>query len=100
MAIVYLDQLLLAESSIPVSEFHHLDSLSERRVQGKQSNMIIDAQALEHLEILESANRSNSKFDGTLLTILSQNCQTSFGKRLMKRWLVSPLFDVDKIKAR
>ena len=59
--------------------------------------MVIDAQALEHLDILPPVN---TKQDQSLFTYLSQGVRTPFGKRLLKRWVVSPLTDCSLIKQR
>jgi hypothetical protein len=53
IAIVYLKQLLLAETSIPVAEFFHQNGLEQSDELLKSGSMVIDAQAIEHLEILE-----------------------------------------------
>lgn len=57
--------------------------------------MVIDAQAIEHLEILEVSSHGNS-----LLSYLTKNNSTPFGKRLLKRWVVGPLKDSKKINTR
>jgi DNA mismatch repair protein MSH6 len=57
--------------------------------------MVIDAQAIEHLEILEASSHGHS-----LLSYLTQNNSTPFGKRLLKHWVVGPLKDASKIEAR
>lgn len=58
--------------------------------------MVLDSQALEHLEIIESASGAS---EGSLLHYVD-HCMTSFGKRQLKRWLVSPLTNIDKIVER
>ena len=65
-------------------------------------NMIIDAQAIEHLDILphpQPAIKVN-KLDGSLFSFLSRMSRTPFGKRMLKRWTVSPLQDEDEIRDR
>lgn len=64
--------------------------------------MVIDAQAIEHLEILEIPGKqtSNQRGFGTLFYFLSQNSSTAFGKRMLKRWIVGPLKDAKKINHR
>jgi DNA mismatch repair ATPase MutS len=58
--------------------------------------MLIDAQAIEHLDILPP-NRimKSSDKDQSLFNYLSQGIRTPFGKRMLKRWVVSPLTDKD-----
>ena len=58
--------------------------------------MVLDSQALQHLEILESADGS---LKGSLFEYVD-HCRTSFGKRALRRWLVAPLNNVEKINAR
>jgi DNA mismatch repair ATPase MutS len=64
--------------------------------------MVIDAQAIEHLEILEIPGKSNPSMRGfgTLFHYLSQYSSTAFGKRMLKRWVVGPLKDANKINNR
>lgn len=64
--------------------------------------MIIDAQAIEHLDILPQPQPAGKvyKLDGSLFTFLSRMSRTPFGKRMLKRWTVSPLQDIDEIKDR
>ena len=56
LCLVFLDKLLLADTSIPVASFEWQqqegtgDSTSQ--FAASQKNMIIDAQAIEHLDIL------------------------------------------------
>lgn len=94
MAIRYLEQLLQAEVTIPVAEFY----TSTQDDQVKIGSMVIDAQAIEHLELLEVPGRKNR--EGSFFNFLSQSCSTAFGKRLMKRWVVGPLKDPAKINDR
>ena len=63
----------------------------------KSGNMVIDAQAIEHLELLEVPGRSKNLREGSFLNYISKGCETSFGKRLLKRWVVAPLKDPVKI---
>lgn len=66
----------------------------------KAGNMVIDAQAIEHLELLEIPGRSKDKKEGSFYNFLAQKARTPFGKRLMKRWVVAPLKDSAKINDR
>ena len=58
--------------------------------------MILDAQALQHLEIFET---EGGKVKGSLLNYVD-HCSTLFGKRQLKRWMQAPLFNQDKINER
>jgi DNA mismatch repair protein MSH6 len=48
------------------------------------------------LEVVESAAGT---VKGTLLHYVD-HCKTQFGKRQLKRWLMAPLMNVDRINAR
>lgn len=67
----------------------------------KSGSMVIDAQAIEHLELLEVPGKSrlNSR-EGSFFNFMSAGCSTAFGKRLLKRWVVGPLKDAAKINMR
>ena len=58
--------------------------------------MVLDAQALQHLEIVEAADGTEK---GSLLHYVDQ-CSTPSGKRMLKNWLMAPLQNVDKIQRR
>lgn len=51
LCLVFLDKLLLADTSIPVASFE-LQSSDSSSIVATPTNMIIDAQAIEHLDIL------------------------------------------------
>mmetsp|Transcript_20107 Transcript_20107/g.14833 ORF Transcript_20107/g.14833 Transcript_20107/m.14833 type:complete len:100 (+) Transcript_20107:49-348(+) len=59
--------------------------------------MIIDAQAIEHLELLEVGGKRG---EGSFFYYISQGCSTASGKRMLKRWVVSPLFNKKRIEER
>ena len=58
LALVFLDKLLLADTSMPVANFDWTSLVDGESRHGKlnaqaqKTNMIIDAQAIEHLDIL------------------------------------------------
>ena len=57
LCLVFLDKLLLADTSIPVASFEWTSLVDETSLQRKlnfecRQSMIIDAQAIEHLDIL------------------------------------------------
>ncbi|KAH0467039.1 hypothetical protein IEQ34_004277 [Dendrobium chrysotoxum] len=91
----YLRQAFLDETLLKCAKFEALQCVgSLGRVQ--KPYMILDAPALENLEILE--NRLGNPA-GTLYAQLD-NCVTAFGKRLLKSWLARPLYDPGSILAR
>jgi len=58
--------------------------------------MVLDSQALQHLEIIEAAD---GKLEGSLLHYVD-HCSTSFGRRQIKKWLMAPLLDTEQINER
>jgi len=58
--------------------------------------MVLDSQALQHLEIIEAAD---GKLEGSLLHFLD-HCSTSFGRRQIKRWVMAPLLVTEQINER
>lgn len=49
---------------------------------------------------MEIPGRSRNNRDGSFFNFLAKGCATSFGKRLLKRWVVGPLKDPKKINDR
>ena len=88
---------------VPVATFEWTSLIDEQDLLKKkigsvnQRNMIIDAQAIEHLDILPQPTPASKviKIDGSLFSYLSKDSVTPFGKRMLKRWTVSPLTDVN-----
>eukprot|EP00392_Amoebophrya_sp_AT5.2_P005546 g5555.t1 len=78
----YLDFVLLKQNVLPVARWETYDSSTVSK-----KFMILDATALDNLEILR---RSDGKYDGSLLSHLDKT-STAFGYRLLRKWLVSPL---------
>lgn len=91
MAMAFLDEALLSETLLSTGTFNHYTPESSLLA---LDHLVLDSQALEHLEILDSPSTN-----GSLLSYLDQ-CRTAFGKRQLKRWLVAPLTDIEKINDR
>ncbi|TVU09494.1 hypothetical protein EJB05_42970, partial [Eragrostis curvula] len=87
-SLFYLRQTLLDEKILPCAEFEPL--ACSGLTNNIQKHMILDAAALENLEILE--NMRTGGLSGTLFGQLN-HCVTGFGKRLLKRWIARPLYD-------
>ncbi|GLJ19028.1 hypothetical protein SUGI_0341380 [Cryptomeria japonica] len=105
---VLLDQSLLSFGKLetmPCSDFATTqlttgESKQDCHLRGTslvEPYMVLDAAALENLEILEN-NKDGSSL-GTLFTQVD-HCITAFGKRLLRRWLVRPLKSVESILER
>lgn len=93
MSIAFLEEALLSETTVGTGEFalYRPESASDFL-----ENMVLDSQALEHLELLKT---SGGKVEGSLFHYLD-HCKTQFGKRLLRRWLLSPLLTPESINAR
>uniref|UniRef100_A0A0D3H6Q7 DNA mismatch repair protein n=1 Tax=Oryza barthii TaxID=65489 RepID=A0A0D3H6Q7_9ORYZ len=94
-SLFYLRQSLLDEKLLPCAEFERLTCSGLTNPIRK--HMILDAAALENLEILENAR--NGGLSGTLYAQLN-HCVTGFGKRLLKRWIARPLYERQAILQR
>ncbi|CAH9088471.1 unnamed protein product [Cuscuta epithymum] len=92
----YLKQAFLDESLLKYAEFQLLPYSGFGEIAQKRY-MVLDAVALENLEIFENSKNSGSK--GTLYAQMN-HCVTAFGKRLLRTWLARPLYHVEAIKER
>lgn len=81
-----------------MADFYTQDEHNQELMQS--GSMVIDAQAIEHLELLEVPGRSKNHKEGSFFNFLAEGCSTPFGKRLLKRWVVGPLKDAKKINQR
>ena len=63
------------------------------------NRMIIDAQALENLQVLEVSQFSKWTEQGSLLGLIN-SCSTKFGYWLLKRWVTAPLLWIESIEER
>ncbi|KAJ6343741.1 hypothetical protein OIU76_005481 [Salix suchowensis] len=95
-AVYYLRQAFLDETLLRFAKFESLPCSDFCEV-AKKPYMILDAAALENLEIFE--NSKNGDTSGTLYAQLN-HCVTAFGKRLLKTWLARPLYHLKSIKDR
>lgn len=95
MAIAFLEDALIAVKTLKTGMFIKYEP--EAGLGDKQFEyMVLDSQALQHLEIIESAAGTKQ---GSLLEYIDC-CQTAFGKRQLKRWLLAPLMNIQKINER
>ncbi|GMH02314.1 hypothetical protein Nepgr_004153 [Nepenthes gracilis] len=92
----YLRQAFLDETLLRYAKFELLPC-SGFKDAFQKPYMVLDAVALENLEIFE--NNRNGDSTGTLYAQLN-HCVTAFGKRLLKTWLARPLYHSGSIKAR
>nr|XP_011465355.1 PREDICTED: DNA mismatch repair protein MSH6 [Fragaria vesca subsp. vesca] len=95
-ALFYLKQAFLEETLLRFAKFELLPSSGFGGIISKPY-MVLDAAALENLEIFENSRNGDSS--GTMYAQLN-HCVTAFGKRLLKTWLARPLYHVESIKER
>lgn len=62
-----------------------------------QQYLILDSTAIKHLELLETVREGQRR--GSLIWVLDKTL-TSMGARLLKKWLLQPLLNVNAIKKR
>nr|GMD26782.1 DNA mismatch repair protein MSH6 [Ipomoea batatas] len=92
----YLKQAFLDVSLLKFAEFELLP-FSRFGMIAQKPYMVLDAAALENLEIFE--NTKNCGSSGTLYAQMN-HCVTAFGKRLLRTWLARPLYHLEAIKER
>lgn len=92
----YLRQAFLDESLLRFAKFELLPCSGFGEI-AQKPYMVLDAAALENLEIFE--NSRNGESSGTLYAQLN-HCATAFGKRLLRTWLARPLYHLESIKER
>lgn len=76
MTIAFLTDALVDEKILKPGNYREFNPQSSLELSGLDT-MILDAQALQHLEIIESAQRTEK---GTLFEYVD-HCKTPFGKR-------------------
>ena len=96
MAVSFLENNLLADSSLKFFEYSEFKSSENLRV---GDYMIMDSQAIENLEVTECLENGVPQVEGSLLEFVDHT-KTPFGKRQIRRWLLSPLLDPVKIHDR
>ncbi|CAG9323485.1 unnamed protein product [Blepharisma stoltei] len=90
----YLNEVFLSEKILPnANYFKYEDSVLLR------ASLVLDSQALQHLQIIEANNGVKISKEGSLYEFMDK-CSTSWGKRKLKSWLISPLLDVNAINER
>lgn len=92
----YLKQAFLDETLLRFAKYEVLPCSGVSDI-ARKPYMVLDAAALENLEIFE--NSKNGGSSGTLYAQLN-HCVTAFGKRLLKTWLARPLYHIEMIKER
>nr|WP_071028329.1 DNA mismatch repair protein MutS [Peptoniphilus raoultii] len=89
--------LILLIDYLATTQKIHLNHINNFIYYYNDNNLILDENSKRNLEIIKGLNSGNKK--GSLLEILDK-CKTSMGSRLLKKWLSSPLTDIEKITLR
>ena len=90
----FLKGVLLADTVFSMGHFTPFDITLEKR-----GTLYLDSQALENLEVLDVQYLNVLSESSSLFGYMDKTV-SSFGKRMLKRWLTSPLLDIEKIKER
>ncbi|CAK58417.1 unnamed protein product (macronuclear) [Paramecium tetraurelia] len=89
----YLNQILILDRVLGCAQFKLYDEEFSL-----QQCMILDSQAIYHLEILQTTNQVDKK-DFSLFGVLNKTV-TPGGHRLLRRWVCAPLYQIDQIRER
>jgi len=92
--ISYLTAMLIAENVMATARYEIYDPATFAH-----DRMILDSQALQHLEILEVGYSTKNPFEGSVLSNIDKTV-TKFGKRLLRKWICAPLLNVKAINDR
>ena len=89
----YLEQVLILDKVLVAARFSKYDPEI-----GLRTAMLLDSQALQHLEIFETgAFKQNT--EGTLFKYLDRTA-SPMGRRMLRRWLCAPLLGKTNIEQR
>jgi len=94
LCLVYLQQILLDKTVFLMGNFELYDINSE-----KAFNLFMDSQCLYNLELLECSYQSKVFKKYTLFDYMDKT-KSPFGKRMLEKWMISPLKDIDMINER
>jgi len=92
----YLASLLLAERTVALAEFH---TYHHDQGFGVNNRLLMDAQAMKHLEVFEVEANNKLTTSGSLYELLNR-WSTKFGSRLLRGWIQAPLYNENKLKER
>ncbi len=95
IVVEFFENILLAETTIPMANFIPLDLNIE-----KKSFLYLDSQALESLEVINVPYLDGSLSEKSSLFGYMDYTVSSFGKRMFKKWVLSPLLSEERIKER
>ena len=84
-------------SYLKETQKHALKNITEISVQNASSGLTLDGTAIKNLELVKTLR--DGKRYGSLLWLLDKT-KTSMGARKLHSWILSPLYDIEKIKYR
>ena len=93
----YLKRLLLDVQLLTMGHVTLWSPTDGEASAGGGSSLVLDAKALENLEVFENSHDHSSS--GTLFAILDK-CASPFGKRQLRTWLCAPPSDLAQIAER
>ncbi len=96
----YLQRLMLDAQLLSLghmSLWSPSDADADADADAEGSTLVLDAKALENLEVFENSSDHGPK--GTLFTILDR-CASPFGKRQLRSWLCAPPRRIDEVARR
>lgn len=79
------------------TQMHSLSHIKKISLREKHAHMMLDSIAVRNLELFSNVRDGGSK--GSLISVLDQT-QTAMGGRLLRKWVLEPLFDLEKIHLR
>ena len=94
LCLTYLKQILLDRTVFLMGNFELYDIVCE-----KAFNLFMDSQALYNLELLECSYQSKVFKKYTLFDYMDKT-KSPFGKRMLEKWIISPLKDIQSINER
>ena len=103
LGIRYLEDMMMADVTVPFASFRPYHGDSENAFLNIQTNMILDFATQESLEIFSNTPEDEQEKDSMkykCLADLLDHTATPFGRRLLRKWLSSPLVEVEKIQER
>ena len=94
ISLEYLEHAMLAETVFTMGNFLAFDIAIE-----KATNLYLDSQTLQNLEIIEVSYLTSLNEANSLLQFMDRT-KSPYGKRMFKKWLTSPLTDITAINDR
>ena len=83
-------------SYLQETQMHALKNIDSLKVIKSSDSMQLDSNAVQHLELLMTVDRQKKQ---SLLHLLDRT-KTAMGARLLQKWLLSPLQNIEKINER